>query len=287
MDVTPRIIGQVFDLQGNMHPESCEDDVCQSVLVSAAAASEFVNNTEAELCFTPEVQPRQQEKAQQDLKAGNNSVNKTIRVPSASYVCSRTDEYWATDLNGNTNDTDASVLEEITERKATIQRGDVIYLPMGKDDVLDENILTQTNINMSAVVQHAPSKWCQVLSVDLLFARLWVRPCSAAPQCWLDYAMESGAGRRYTAGSNGYWLPVSLLWDAVVFSPEALPTTKFSDTAMCTGKDVVKSVVKNGVSSLECKYCAFNVPSLSSSEAIAMLRAISEMYPAVGKRPNL
>jgi hypothetical protein len=320
MDVGPRIIGQIYDIHGNMDADNCEDDVCQSVLLSADAASAYASNSDAELHFTQEAQrvcssgssehtatatTREAEVSAASTRHSSSSKHSSsssssvcVRVPAAAYTCSRASEYWASGSDGAAPaDSASSTLEEVTEVSASVHRGDVLYLPMGRDqDMAEENVLlmsssssSSSSAKMNAVSQHAPCRWCQVLAVDLLFARLWVRPCSAAPECWLHDAAESGTGIKHRKGSgsgSSFWLPVSLLWDAVVFSPEALPTTIFHDTPLFMGQDIVKSVTRNGITSMVCKYTAFNVPSLSSSAAIAMLSALAEMYPAVDTRPN-
>ncbi|CAM9386174.1 unnamed protein product [Ectocarpus fasciculatus] len=257
-----------------MDPENCEDEVCQSILIGAAAASPFLNNTEAELHFTPTCVNEHEETRHKPVNS-KAPTTRTIKVPAASYVCTRAAEYWQTDLDGNRIDGDTNSLEEVAETAAIIKRGDVLYLPMGKEGVPDDSL--RTSHSMSAVLKQAPSKWCQVLAVDLLFSRLWVRPCSAAPQCWLDDAENAGVVQ---PAYNCYWLPVSLLWDAVVFTPDVLGSTKFKLGPMFVGEDVVKSVTKNGIQVLECRYKASNLPSLSSTEAMNMLRELAAIYPA-------
>lgn len=264
-DLSAAVIGGVFDSDGNICAENCTDDICQSVLISAAAASEYVSNTEAELHFVSEMVPKSAER--------QSSSRSTLRVPSATHTCTRANEYWRERVDDKVvADTDNITLDEVTEAPAIIRRGDILHLPMGRDDAADES----TPI-YGGVQQYAQSRWCQVLAVDILFARLWVRPSAAAPHCWLDDIEDESVGYRKVADS--YWVPVSLLWDAVVFSPYHYSTSNFSRSALFTGFDVVKSAVHNGISILKCQYCAFNVPMLSSSEAIDMLRALGERYP--------
>lgn len=270
------MVGNIFDANGNIIPERCGDDICQSIFVSAVEASQFISNCDAELHF---IASEATQCTENDIGYNNRPSNRTIKVPSAAYTCCRKTEYWQSDLDGNSSVPDDAKLDEITEVMAVIKRGDVLYLPMGKEDVGQDTVMTCTNRNMNAVLQHAPSRWCQVLAVDLLFARLWVRYCSAAPHCWLDDANDGEAG--YHVEGVCYWLPVSLLWDAVVFSPEFLESNTYQNSSLATGSDVVKTVTKNGISFLECSYKAFNVPALSSREAINMLQALSGFCPAV------
>lgn len=58
------------------------------------------------------------------------------------------------------------------------------------------------------------NSWVQVISVDLLFARLRIVPCSAPPLCW--YAGPESMDHDSLQSSPACWIPLSRIWDVTV-----------------------------------------------------------------------
>lgn len=250
VDVHAVLVGEIYDISGNMHPEDCQDPICQSILECALAGSEYIANTETQLHFLRDPQKMTEIRGvkKERVEDGLKSLEALV-VPAALYVCTHRTEYWVSTLGQEDGERETCVLDEVGEVKAIVKRGDVLYLPMGKDDVVENSVLLIDRSGTGTAMQHAPCKWCEVLAVDLVFARLWVRPSEAAPKCWLDRAVN----RRIQ--ENAFWLPVSLLWDAVVFSPQAsdLQSQSRRTSPSEGGIDYVQRVTRNGISYLECR----------------------------------
>lgn len=99
-----------------------------------------------------------------------------------------------------------------------------------------------------------PPAWMQLLSVDLLFARLRVVPCAAPPLCWHPAHAQHG---------QACWLPLSRLWDVTVC--RALPPAEPEADDEARGRHLI-----------------FVCPMPSPAEALAVLAALDRI-PDKGK----
>ena len=105
--------------------------------------------------------------------------------------------------------------------------------------------------------------WAQVLSVDLLFARLRVLPCAAPPECWyLPSLRPDAVSHAGSADTPACWLALSRVWDCTVC--RLLPMASPSDAALRQGKHLV-----------------FVTPMPSPAEALAALAAFDKKTQAV------
>ena len=105
--------------------------------------------------------------------------------------------------------------------------------------------------------------WVQVLSVDLLFARLRVLPCAAPPECWyLPSLRPEAVSHAGSADTPACWLALSRVWDCTVC--RLLPMASPSDATLRQGKHLV-----------------FVTPMPSPSEALAALAAFDKKTQAV------
>lgn len=200
-------------------------------------------------------------------------------------------------------------VEEISETTARIAPGDVLYLAMGRDDISNHSARVKANELHNkttpiaipndmpeGVMKAVPFKWCEVLAVDVLFARLLLRPLARpAPECWVhdadenrDHRVESrgstkqssgkrGSGSSEKSDDKGLWVPVALLWDAVVFSPQRCSTEQYIGPD--GWGDAIQISTRNGMQFMECRYSVFTVPTLSAASALAYLKGLAEALP--------
>ena len=111
--------------------------------------------------------------------------------------------------------------------------------------------------------------WVQIISVDLLFARLRVVPCSAPPPlCWyLPSHRPEALSHEGSADTPALWLPLSRIWDATVC--RLLPMSDPSDAEARRGRHLI-----------------FVTPMPSPAEALAVLAAFDRKPDSEAAAPG-
>ena len=249
----------MYDKSGNIVIENCGDSICRSILESAMVGG-WTSSSESLLKF---IKPFPISESTHNTEMVNNK----LIIPKMRYVYCQLEEKGRSWI-GEKMAPDDPVVEEIFEGSAEIKKGDVLYLPMGKDD---KSIKSELCSSPTELMVRAPTTWCVVIAVDILFARLWVRCCSAAPHCWLNEVCPGDPETREQIGTINekdahsgnfcFWLPISLLWDVVVFSPILIDSTKNHinmtlKSSRESDKSVEKSniVLRNGIRFKEIRY---------------------------------
>jgi hypothetical protein len=235
-------LGRIYDDDGTARIGACDDSICRSILESALVGG-FICNSDAQLVFTT---PSIDSRLSSSMGTSDQQQQAVVvSVPIMQYTATmrvRNDRLRYLDADSG----EEPEMTEITEGIAVIKCGDILYLPLGRDDLsVSKDGCEEHSRNVAIpsyeLMMHAPSKWCAVKAIDLLFARMWVYPCSSAPAYWFQSNDESDLE---AMESRGYWLPLSLLWDAVVFSPMV---NQDDD-----GKIAI-DIVRNGVKFKECR----------------------------------
>ena len=119
------ILGQLYDKDGNITAENCEDDVCQSIIFSAIASSQYTSNRETQLHFESAAMTELEDNDEYDderINDKHSDKRTTIQVPAACYTCERTSGYWSRGIEGITEENDKCVLDEVTEVLAIVKR---------------------------------------------------------------------------------------------------------------------------------------------------------------------